>query len=257
MVFFLVCANISPWPEATAGASPRVEVKQGQVFLDGSQVTASPGEKSMASLSPDGHNLLYLSRLSDTSLKAGIYNLATKSNQLVELTEDFLQVTDLDWLGNSKFALTIHVNPSMEIYSVYSVTTAQSIGRYYGYGFIVNQARTKILYIEAPPHFSQEDGPYKLMLNRKVLYIAAQGVSIDNSVAVSPSFNQIAFYETSLQNDASATLVVLTLAKNRVVSKKRFPWNELMPELEWDSEALLKIGDAAKYDASTGQLHRK
>jgi len=176
---------------------------------------------------------------------------------LVELTEDHLQVTALDWLGNGKFALTIHVNPSLEIYSVYSVATAKSLGRYYGYGFIVNPARTKIIYIEAPPHFSQEDGPYKLMLNRKVLYIAATGVSIDNSVAIAPSFNRIAFYETSLQNDASATLVVLTLAKNRVISKKRIPWNEPMLSLIWDGETYLKIGDAAKYDADKGQLIRK
>lgn len=247
-------------PVATSAEQKKiysVTLKNDQVFLNGKQITKSASKKSKPIISPDNKKIMYVCTYKDFSVQLGVFDTSTKTEKIIKIDQGYTQIMDIEWLSTQKIGMIVHINPSLESYQIYDVIMGKNIESYFGYGFIFNQSKTAILYIQSPPHFSAQQGEYNVMLNNSVLYKTDKKTFLDNVLYPSYTFKKVAFYELNIEDENKSNIVILTIENNKVKSKKKIAWNKEICQLKWEKENVLYIGDLAKYDFLKSKLITK
>lgn len=76
------------------------------------------------------------------------------------LSSHVLSVDDIQ-LNEDTLVTVGNVNPSLQLYQVFDINTGELLHQYCGYGFI--EAGDDVLYVQAPRHFSENNGKVRIL----------------------------------------------------------------------------------------------
>lgn len=229
-------------------------IKNNQIFLNNKQITKSLYKKSYVIISPDKKKILFICNTNEDTAKIGIVDIQTKTEKYIKFNDEYTQVMSVEWLNNLKVGVKVHINPSLDSYSIYDIASGKVLGSYFGYDFKFNNDKSKILYIQEPPHNSTISGEYTVMLNDASIYKTDAKTQISSSLYTVNDFKRIAFYESNSKDETKSNIVILTLENNKIKTKNKIVWNKKFYELKWSNENILLIGNIAKYDVIKAKL---
>lgn len=153
-------------------------------------------------LSPNGEYLLYNHSPIDT-VKHGVTGLMVgvekdgkpihtiNVNSLVSM-----DIMGVEWLSDSYFAVTTHVNPSTLEYFIYSVETGEEVACYNGYSFTpIKGEEPRVIYAENVPHGFGAQAYHSYAINGTTVYTSAEQGALLSEVVFSEDMTLVAFIE--------------------------------------------------------------
>jgi hypothetical protein len=231
-----------------------ITVKDNQIFLNDIQLTKSSCKKSYPAISPDKKKILFICNNNEDNAKIGILDIRTRAEKYIDFNDEYDQVMKTEWINNNIAGVQIHINPSLELYYVCDTDKYKILNSYFGYNFNLNKPKTDILYIQAPPHFSNILGGYSVMLNDAIIYKTDSNTKINSDLYPSKDFKKVAFYESNVKDETKSNIVIVTLENNKAKAINKIKWNKKMYKLKWDNENVLSIDSVAKYDVEKSKL---
>lgn len=195
LIFLSVCLLCSCKQKAEQTPSPQPQAEEEAVIIF---------DKHNETISPDGKYVLYNYSISETS-QYGVLGLMisvddTSGKNLHSITLDAPNSNDIlgvEWIGNSYFGVTTHVNPSTSEYLVFSMETGEEIARYSGYSFsVLPMEQPTVIYAENVPHGYGAETNHSYAINSNTVYVSTELGGVLSKVAFSEDMTLAVFTES-------------------------------------------------------------
>ena len=169
-------------------------------------------------LSPNGKYILYSHSPFDTykdgerGLMIGVSDI--EGNLIHSITVDTIYSNDIlgvEWINDSYFAVTCHVNPSTSEYFIYSMESGEESAYYNGYSFSVidNSDVPKIMYAVNVPHDFGDKAYHSYAINGEVVYTSENMGATLSNVTVSKDKRKLAFVESFIYEEGKLPILVV------------------------------------------------
>lgn len=176
--------GVNTW--GTDAVRPTSESDELFAFLDFQDETDFPLSTPKEIQSENQKYLAYISDIDYSRANSITVTVSNKSTaRSTSETTDFalnrlaLSVDEMS-LSDDNLIVIGHINPSLDVYQKFDVSTKELVEEYYGYDFIEDGER--IFFVQAPQHFSGLSGHNRIMdSNGNMFYESGDGVIIGNT----------------------------------------------------------------------------
>ena len=112
-----------------------------------------------------------------------------------ELTNIFFTgILDFRWIDEERIVLEGHINPSLNVYIVYSLRE-NSFKEYYGLSFTWDNDYNKLYFIKTSPHWGSEPVPEKIIdEDENIYYETSKGEYLVNTLILDSTNEYLGFY---------------------------------------------------------------
>jgi hypothetical protein len=198
-------------------------------------------ERTDAISSPDNETIAEIVRKNNYKFDSVIINKPGKD--LKEIVLENIVYTDINyttWIDNNRFALSAHINPSLDVYVIINIEKGLIEAEYYGVGFTWDKNKNKLYYVQTTPYFSPDMVSDKITDNLgNIYYETEKNERMTDVLTISEDENKIAFFVNEL-NSNIRELVVLEKEQDKTF-KKNVNKQAEFGEIEFNSDGSILI----------------
>lgn len=177
--------------------------------------------KGTSEKSPNGEITAVVVRKNGVKFDTIIFKGKDNNAQTIDLVNIlYTGIERTAWIDDTRYTIYGHINPSLQVYVIVDAKKNEIVGKYYGVGFMWNQNKNKLYYVETSPYFAAKKSSDKIVdADGNIYYVTEPGVSITDKISISDDEKTFAFIVND-SNSESRKLYIATLNKDQKLEKQ-------------------------------------